>query len=54
MMINHKSFANDLPEKLLEEMNSSKEIFELKIVLSWQKQYQFTWKVNEILIENKL
>ena len=31
MMINHESFANDLPQKLLEEMSSSKEILSSKL-----------------------
>jgi hypothetical protein len=31
MMINHESFANDLPEKLLVEMSSSKEILSSKL-----------------------
>jgi hypothetical protein len=31
MMINHESFANDLPQKLFEEMSSSKEILSSKL-----------------------
>jgi hypothetical protein len=30
-MINHESFANDLPQKLFEEMSSSKEILSSKL-----------------------